>query len=337
MIFQGDTTIKTMLELSLEDMAKNPWLIDDMLSDMVDNRYLNKKYGQKQIDACKEWFKNNKINIYMAKRTDKYDYPCITIGMGPSSEKEDMKTMADQSTEEVKLLPKEINKPIPYILRPFTPDGYSASKGLITVNQSVYDENNSTSVNPGMILVDPATGNGWTILAVDSIGIYIQPNLVIEASSFGVVPQYQFYTARIERSFFQESYNIGCHAHGDPQALLWLWSIVLYSILRYKESLLESNGFTQTVVNNNSPGPDEDFTTEGGESAWSRYISISGMVENSWIKTPRRTIESINLREKTPDGYVGGIKILSNLDVSPSFNLKDEVWYTEEDVPDDED
>jgi hypothetical protein len=323
-IFQGDIIIKTAIDLGIEDMRKNPWLIDHMLSDLVKIGYFSDKYGQKQIDACKEWFRNAQIDVYMRAREDKDRLPCVTIQMGPSNEKPDMKTMADQSTDTTILMPQEIGKPIPYVVKPFVPVGYDQHTGLVEVPSSV----DLGSIAAGMILVNPAKGQGYTITEVNPDGIYIEPGLEIQASQFGVLPQYQYYKARIEHSFFDETYMIGCHAHGDTQTLLFLWSIVKYSILRYRESLLEANGFAESSISSAGPDFDEAFTTAGGEKAWTRFMTLNGQTENSWIKSPRRIIEVVNLREKTNAGYIGGISIISNTD--PSIIDKTEnLWYTD--------
>lgn len=329
-IFQGDIIIKTAIDLCMEDMKKNPWLLDHMLSDLVTNVYLRDKYGQKQIDACKEWFRNNNIPVYMRGRNDKDEFPCITIEMGPSPEKEAMKTMADQSTEKVALMPKDIGKPIGYVVKPFTIGAYDSDTGHIDTDQDILGMD---AVVEGMILVDPKTGMGYAINDTDGEGIFIEEDMDLSgATVYGILPQFQYYEARIEHAFFQETYNIGCHSHGDPQVMLWLWSIAKYAILRYRESMLEANGFTESVVSSGNPDINYDFSTEGGERVWSRYITISGQVENSWIKSPRRFIEVALLKERfDSENYAGGIKILSNLD-SPSFiKPKEEVWTTKED------
>jgi hypothetical protein len=67
-IRQADIAIKTMIDLSVEDMRRNPWLIQHMLSDLVNISYFKDKYGQKQIDACQEWFKNNQIDVFHVLR-----------------------------------------------------------------------------------------------------------------------------------------------------------------------------------------------------------------------------------------------------------------------------
>lgn len=327
-IFQGDIIIREAILLGIEDMRKNEWLIDHMLSDLKNINYFTDKYGEKNIQTCKEWFKNNQIDVYMRGRDDKDRLPCVTIQMGGSNEKPDMKHMADQSTEKAILMPNQIGKPIPYVVKPFVPTGYDDQTGEVAVEESV----DLSGVSAGMILVNPANGQGYTILDVTATGLLIEPGMEIVATQFGIVPQFQYYEARVEHSFFDETYIIGCHAHGDTQNLLFLWSIVKYSILRYRESLLEANGFAESSISSGGPDHDEAFTTDGGEKAWARFISLTGQVENSWIKSPRRFIESVVLRGTKPvgangkasKGYTGGILILSNLDTPPTIDQSNE-------------
>lgn len=321
-IFPGDALIRTAIELGMEDLRKNPWLIEHMMSDFVDIRYVADKYGKKQVDACKEWFANNNIDIYMRDIRDKDRLPCITIGVDSSNEKVDMKFMADQTPWTTILLPKKIGRTIPYIIEPFTPVGYDQVAGELTVPSTV----NLALIGEGMLLVNPSNGQGFPIIGVEANIILIAPNTAFEASHLGVLPKNLFFKARIEHTFFQEAYSVGCHAHGDPQNAIWLHAIVLYSILRYRESLLEANGFAESYVNNSPLMPNEKYTGPGGEEAWVRTITLGGQVENSWIKSPRRFIESLQM----------GIKILSNLTTSEYTDATNpQIWETIAD-PDDE-
>jgi len=301
-----------------------------MLSDLVDIRYVKDKYGQKQIDACKEFLANNNIDIYMRDVRDKDRLPCITIGVDASNEKPDMKLMADQSTKDVVLFPQEINKPIPYMVKPFVPTGYDSSTGEISVDTSIVP---LTIVIAGMVLVNPENGQGFEILGVTDGGILIEPNLEFEASQLGVLPHFRYYKARVEHTFFQESYAIGCHAHGDAQNAIWLHNIVLYSLLRYRESLLEANGFAESVINNFPLQPSPNYTGPSGEEAWMRRITLTGQVENSWVKSPRRFIEVATFSQKVDNEYIGGIRIISNLNNNSSLIPEsDNLWVTEIDT-----
>ena len=331
-IFQGDVIIKAMVDLGLDDMRKNEWLLDHAFESLKIIPFIADKYGQSNIDAAKEWFAKNKVDVYMRPRNDKDILPCVTIYPAPSDEKPEMKTMGDASTETTILQPGTIGKSIPYVVKPFTPQGYSPSTGEVFVDNNLPGLD---SVSPGMILVDPSTGNGYVIKAVEPDAIVIQEGQNIEASQFAVVPKFPYFKANVEHTFFQETYVIGCYAHGDPQALVWLWTITLYALLRYRESLLEGNGFTESIVKSGEIMEDPNYEGPDGEQAFVRFITITGQVENSWIKSPRRFIESVVLKEKVGSQSLSGIKVLSNLDAPPTVDKTQENWYTDAENEDD--
>jgi hypothetical protein len=327
-VFQGDVVISAMLNRGLEDIRKNEWLIDDMLSSLTINPYIADRYGKANIEACKEWFRNQKIDVYMRPRNDKDVPPCITIQPGPTPEKSDMKHMADLSPFTQLLLPLEIGKPIPFVVKPFIPTSYDASTGEVGI-----DPNTSgfISISPGMILVNPANSVGYKILDVTDGIITIEDGINLDATQLAVLPQFAYYEARIEHMFSQDSYTISCYAHGDPQTLIWLHSIVIYTILRYRESLLEGSGFAESVVSSGEVLEDPQYEGPGGELGWVRMINLTGQVENTWIKQPRRFIETVVVEDVDCNEMSGGIKILSNLDAPPIIDTAEETWYTVQD------
>jgi hypothetical protein len=200
--------------------------------------------------------------------------------------------------------------------------------GLVSLDPNTKGLDN---VAAGMILVDPSNGQGFVIIDIIPEGIIIDSGIQLEATQLAIVPQFQYYTARVEHAFFQESCEVSCYAHGDPQTVLWLHSIVLYSILRYRENLLEAQGFTQSSIANSPLIEDPYYDGSDGETAYVRSMQLTGQTEYSWIKAPRRIIENVALREKTESGYIGGIKILGNLDSPDFIDKSKEVWYTKKD------
>lgn len=327
-IFQTDSVVLTAIQLGLEDFKNNPWLIAHVLNDYTANQYLNEKYGQSQINACLEWLQNNKINVVLRPRNDKDEMPLVAISIGMSQEKEDMKHMGDTSTESVILLPQEIGKPIPYIVKPFTPLSYDINTGIIEIDPTT---EGLDGVAAGMILVDPSNGQGFSIIDIVPDGIQIEAGISLTATQLGIVPQYPYYKANIEHTFCNERVEVSCYCHGDPQTVQWLHSIILYSILRYRESLLEANGFAQSSVSSSALSEDPYYSGPDGEQAFVRTITITGQTEHTWIKQPRRFIEKIAIKKETPDGFIGGIQIISNLDTPDFFDQSEEAWTTIED------
>lgn len=315
-----------MLDLSLEEMRKNPWLLDQAFDSLRIIPYVADKYGQNNINAAKEWLANNKIDIYMRPREDKDVLPCVTVYPGESQEKIDMKSLGDLSPDKIILLPKDIGKPIPFVVKPFSPLSYDMSTGNIAIDQSTPGLD---LVSPGMVLVNPATGYGYIIQAISANGVLIEPNLTINTTQFAIVPQYQYYEARIKHTFNQETYLITCYAHGDVQNLIWLHTIVYYAIMRYRQALLEGNGFAESVVSSGSIDEDSNYAGAEGEKAYARTITISGQVEQSWIDAPKRFIETI-VANNVPNttNPVTGIQIISNLNTPSIINEADESWIT---------
>ena len=316
-LFLGDIRIKTMLELGLEDISKNPWLLDDILGDTVSNPYLRERYGS-QIESCKQWLANNRINILLSDRDDKMEFPSITIELGTSNEKAEMKHMADLSTESVKLLPQDINKPIPYVVKPIA-GTYNSTTGAFTFGSPV----NVAIVSPGMILVDPTNGVGYVIQSITMENqVNLLTGLTIGPSTYGVIPKYQYYETKIGHTFMQEPYKIVVNAL-DQQTLLWLHSIAVYSMLRYRQVLLEKDGYAESLISSSPMYPNADYS-DAGQVIWSRDINLTGQVENRWIMQPHRFIENVQFPH-------GGIRIISN--ITDTFeNLETVNWSTIRDV-----
>jgi hypothetical protein len=302
-LFLGDLRIKAAITLGLEDIAKNPWLLNDILGDTVANEYMRRFYGS-QIESCKQWLANNRINFFMSERDDKIEFPCVVIEMGTSNEKSEMKHMGDLSTESVTLYPNDINKPIPFLIKP-TPGSYDPISGAFTFSSDV----NISMIVPGQVLVDPVTGNGYVIQSVTMMNqVNLMTGLTLSAAAYAVIPQYQTYEAKIGHTFMTETYKITCNAM-DQNTTLWLWSIVVYSLLRYRQVLLEKDGYAESMISSGKLFPNPDYS-DAGQVIWSREVNLTGQVESRWLNQPHRYIESVGLGNG--DGFTGGLKIISN-------------------------
>ena len=329
MIFQTDCFLKVLLEESLEDIKKNPWLINHILWDFTHNKFLKTRYGQKQVDAAIEWFETNNINVFHQYVKDKEKFPCVVITLGSSTEAQELRTLGDVDTDTVGLLPNTVKEKIPYVVTPFVPTSFVASTGVVGVPVGV----DITPVSPGMVLINPATGTGTPVVSINGQTIMVQPNLELDASTLGVVPQYRYFQTRLGRSFFQESWSLTC-ATNDPQTLLWLHAIVIFGLLRYRE-FMEHNGVLEITNLSSTDIFNADFSNAAGEEIYCRQINITNKVQQSWPRDLHKKIESVILRDTNPEavtvtdtqGYVGGIRIVSNL-TTPALQQNDQIWYT---------
>jgi hypothetical protein len=171
-----------------------------------------------------------------------------------------------------------------------------------------------------MVLVDLDTCDGFIIEGkAGACGVKIMLNAKI-TGNMAVIPQYQVYRARRERTSSQETYNIGCHVQGDTSTLMFLYAVVKYSLYRYKESLIEANNFQLSKLTSTDLVKNEGFSAE---NVYSRWITLSGQVEESWVKTPYRVIEAVGFTDNTAD-LKQGIKICTNTE--PEDQNPDALW-----------
>jgi len=310
MIFQGDAVIKTAIEMAIQDLRDNLWLIDDIFSQFTNNPHLRVKFG-KEIENCKEWFKNNQINISMSNIDTKEQFPAITIHVGDSVESIENARLGDLDVELVELDPESIGRTIGYIVKPFTPTSYDSSTGLIVAPAGT----NLKYAKEGMTLVNPDTGEGVEILKIKSSkSLQVASNLNLDFETLGILPRYKLFDARRETAAFKETYHIGCHAHGKVTELMWLWSIVSYGLMRYRQDLLEADDFCISSLKSTEMIKNRGFKTD---NVYSRFIDISGLVQNSWLKAPRKRVEGVILNDSDadkassdPDSFIGGVKVI---------------------------
>jgi len=79
----------------------------------------------------------------------------------------------------------------------------------------------------------------------------------------------------------------------------------MYGLLRYREGGLESRNFQLSNIETSDMVRNEAFQNIG-ENVYSRFITITGQVENTWVKAPKRIVESVNLRDVDDNGLTQG-------------------------------
>ncbi len=323
-IWQGDVFFRRVIELILRDVRQNPWLLDDILSDFITDPMLSGIYGQKEIENAKKWITDNEISVFLPHRMDLEKMPCVTIAIGTNMEDRSLARMADMTHLVETLNPTQIGKVVPYIIAPFYYTSYDQATGFFEVPSSV----DLIIIQPNMAVINPQTGAGFLITSKSNNGFFITPGTAINFDVIAIIPEYRIYKARREVATFQENISIGCHVHGDPNALLWLYSIMMYGLLRYREGLIESRNFQISNLTTTDMIRNDAF--QGfGENVYSRFITLTGQVENTWIKAPKRIIETINIIEGIDAGLV-----MINKDggqVPDIIDPEEEIWTSKTD------
>jgi hypothetical protein len=323
-IWQGDVFFRRIIELILRDIRQNPWLLDDILSDFITDPMLSGIYGQKEIENAKKWITENEVSVFLPHRMDLEKMPCITIAIGSNMEDRSLARMGDMTHLVETLQPTQIGKVVPYIIPPFYYTSYDQATGFFEVPSSV----DLVIIQPNMAVINPQTGAGFIITSKTNNGFFITPGTAINFEVIAVIPEYRIYKARREIATFQENISIGCHVHGDPNALLWLYSVMMYGLLRYREGLIESRNFQISNLTTTDMIRNDAFQSFG-ENVYSRFITLTGQVENTWIKAPKRIIETINII----NGIDAGL-IMINKDggeVPEIIDSEEEIWISKTD------
>lgn len=79
--------------------------------------------------------------------------------------------------------------------------------------------------------------------------------------------------------FANDSYTLACFVHGEPEYCLFLHSILLFTIFRVKDALLDQRGF---MCNSYTVGPFIRAQEDGPENMYSRSITLNGKVRHTW-------------------------------------------------------
>ena len=177
MIFQTDVLLKTLLEENLEQIKLNPWLIDQILWDFTHSQFLKDQIWGKTSKSAHEWFETNKSTFFINLSRIKRNSRVIAITLGSSTEVQEFRTMADVRQHTVGLAPTVVGQKIPYVVQPFIPYGYDPTTGEVGVPTGI----DIVPVSPGMVLLNPVTGNGTPIIGINGQNIMIKPGVELDA------------------------------------------------------------------------------------------------------------------------------------------------------------
>ena len=284
-IFCGDIIIRSALIEGIADLRRNPYLLPFVFASLKYDELTKKEYGVKEINQGCKWFLKTEIPVAFSARIDKPKFPIVTISQMDSSEQE-------MTFSDTHYTPQEDSSLFdPALTDPFIPVSYVASTGTMVVPDSV---SANLILAPGQLIFDDV-GVGHPILTVtDAVTVTIAVGCTASFTRAVIKGATPAQIVTIESVKESETYQIGCHVEGDPTHLIFLHAIVRFILLRYKQTLLEERGFERSTTKSS------DFMRNGqfeAENVFSRHITLSGFVQNSW---PKAIIQKITGIETVP-------------------------------------
>lgn len=300
-IFQTDVAIQAGIEAALADLRANPWLLDYAFAYLVRDTLTAAKYGAKERDKAKQWFLNNDIPVVMDYRAwDAPKYAMISVSIVDSVEAET--TLGDVNHDPQEETEAENRA----LTSTFTPR-YDASTGTVTLPSNL-----DIVVSTGMEVVD-RRGVAHPITSVESATtIVLTPGLVVDLTSCYIRSISPRFLTQLESLNFKESVRIGAHVKGDPIELLWLFSIMKFILLRYKQTFFEGRNFERSTIAWSAMAKDDRF---GPELYWTRFCTMTGYSRDYWPK----------LRTERIQGTSTGFKVSQVGSVATTFVEEDDL------------
>jgi hypothetical protein len=275
-VFQGDVIIRTAIVAALSDIRANPWLLDFCFASLPRDTLTFRDYGEKEVSKAKEWFQKENVEVTFGVRPYEGAPPKNLVSIHLMSSKEEQNTLGDVHHHTI----EEWEASWEPLTARFSPVSYSATTGLFKLPSNIATE---LAVSTNMAIVD-RTGKKHAILGVlDQETLELEKGTVADFTDCFIKPAIPAYVASLESAKFREVFIIGCHAAGEPVNLTYLHSVVVFALLRYRQSLFEERGLQVSGIDS-SDFKANDIFDDVPEHYWSRYITLTGVVEHVWPK-----------------------------------------------------
>ena len=320
-IFQSDVLVRTALIEGFRELRKTPWLLDFAFAWHKNDALSLRQYGDKEIAQAKKWFLGLEIPVVMAERLDDPSLPCVAIKLLESSEAEATLGDIDPDVEE-DIDPTEVTAEPRVVLGPFTPKAYDRTTGTVQLPDSL----NTEDVFAGQYLHSPRSNRSIAIDAVTSDTQFrLAADSQMDMTDVSIVPRENYFSVQIESLQFRETYRLLLAASGEPSHLTYLFTIVMFVLLRYKQSYFEARGFERSTIKAQDVHAGGDV--QAPEITYGRIIDVSGYVRNFWPKHAGPKCEGMitNLNSRYQNS---GIQIIAN-QASPAAileNVRDQGW-----------
>ena len=283
-IFQSDIIIRTALVAALADMRANPWLIDFCFMSLARDKLTNKVYGTKEIGQAKNWFMATNIEVMLGVRPADGAPPPYVVSIHLMGSDEAENTLADVHP----FVSEQWEAQWAPLTDKFTPASYSALTGIFEMPANI-----AATVTPSVFMsVVDRFGNVYPIVdTVDDTKFKIAMGTVADFAGCFLKPSIPSFVAGLESAEFKENFAIGCHAIGEPVHLTYLHSIVVFALLRYRQSLLEARGLQRSFFSSSDFKPED--VIDAPEVYYSRYISLTGYARHVWPKDVSERVLSV--------------------------------------------
>ncbi len=270
-IVQSDVIVRVGLLRALADLRAKPYLLDYAFAWLRQDPQSQSINSDRDVQQAKAWFLATNIRVVDRMHLNAAALPSVSLELTSSEEVENTDGDTHYSARE------PIAETWPDLTPAFTPVSFDINTGVLVVPSAIV---NNIDLDLGLVLYSLRSNRGYSIVDVlDPQTLVIAANVNDDFSRCSIRAPQPALVRHLESANWREGWDIGCHCAGEPIYCHYLYSLVLFALLRYRKTLLEARGYERTVLSGGPMTREPEFENE---LVYSRHISINGYVRCVW-------------------------------------------------------
>jgi hypothetical protein len=285
-IYSPDIEVQSVIQYGIDQIRANINVLDEIFANLKEG-HLNALYGDREIQAIKEWFARTSVPVILGFSLDDTRIPSYSVHLAQESEDVQNAFLNDWAgTEDQDIHPR-------VIVSSFVPATYDVSAGMIVAADTV----DLDLVVPGHYIAD-ANDVKYLISDVTEQTILVELNpdstLVPDFSKVQVESFINTATYKRGEAYFNTQLDVGVHARDNPNMVIWLYSILTYILFRYK-SEISTRCMDLTTYSASDFSKDSQYIAS---NVYSRWIRLSARTRVSWKEDLLPKIDTLTVDVK---------------------------------------
>lgn len=284
-----DLIVESVIREGFASVRRDSTIIDDVFEDLVQS-FNSKKYGDREINRIKEFCRTKEVRIVHSFAQVPIGLPCVSIQLMADDEDKAI-THLDDFEEDIQRThtdPDDIANEV--VLSGLSAESYDPLTGIV-----IFDDATDLSLVHRNQLFEDADGTTFRILgSIDTtpgnvsfaIDKAQEPNLVGPCQVRSSINFEQF---EIRGTVDQVRLLIGVHAQDR------LMTIYLYTLLKYFLSARKLDLVRRGYQSFSFSGSDFTRNNNYAEPVFERFLTTSGIVQDSWNSDKVIPIEDIEI------------------------------------------
>jgi hypothetical protein len=290
-LFQSDVTLYVFLKVAMADLRRNKFLLEQAFEDLANDSLYKDQYGKSEQERIAALL-DKQIMVYSGHRPpDTAKYPCFAIKLGGGQEDSGRESLNDYPESE-QVDSNSLGGAFPnekIIAEDLTPISYDKNTGTITFNSAT--DLDALRVFDGHFILDTVNNKKYPIILVlSSSQLLIDAVQDINLTNLKIVTKDKNYAHSKKTLWYWETHSIECWST-DSVECIYLWNILMYCLIRYKQPLLDNRGFS---IGTYSYGPIQQYNPEDPNSLYYREVTLRGRVAHTVITETKPLIGGVN-------------------------------------------